>query len=289
MKSIDYAAPQTLQDAIALLAEGSGKSRVLAGGTDVIVQFREGRKDLDILIDIKRIPDLNVMHFDSDKGLALGAGVPCCVVCETPEMKTQYPGLVDAASLVGGTAIQSRATIGGNVCNASPAADTIPALIVYRAVCNIQGPNGDRAVPIESFCTAPGKNVLGEGELLVSFSLPAPVDRTSAHYLRFIPRNEMDIAVVGAAASVTVDGSKKRFLSGSVSLGAVAPTPLFVAEAASILTDSEISDETVEKVCLAAQAAATPISDMRGTARQRKHLCGVLTRRAIQKAIARIE
>jgi carbon-monoxide dehydrogenase medium subunit len=194
---------------------------------------------------------------------------------------------VDAIQLIGGIQIQYRASLGGNLCNASPAADSIPALIVHRAVCVVAGPNGTRSIPVEQFCMAPGKNVLQAGEILLAVSIPQYGSNFGAHYLRFIPRNEMDIAVVGAGASVTLDESKQKFLSARIALGAVAPTPLFVAEAGMFLEGKEINEENIQEAARIAQAAARPISDLRGTAEHRKHLCAVLTQRALEKAIER--
>ena len=287
MKAIDYASPETLAEAVALLSEGNGQARVLAGGTDVIVQVREGMRDLDLLVDIKKIPEVNELSFDPEKGLVLGSAVACCEICDDPDVSAAYPGIIDAASLVGGTAIQNRASLGGNLCNGSPAADTIAPLIVHHAVCRVTGPGGERQVPVEQFCTGPGRTVLEPGEVLVSFQIPAPSSGFGANYLRFIPRNEMDIAVVGTGSSVVLDEAGTTFVSGRVALGAVAPTPLLVEEASQLLAGSPINDETIEQGAEAAQSAARPISDIRGTVEQRKHLSGVLTRRTLQTAIAR--
>ncbi len=287
MKALGYACPETLEEATALLAEYDGRARPLAGGTDIIVQVREGHRDLDLMVDVKRIPQLRQLTHDADQGLVLGAAVPCCEFYEHAEIASLYPGLVDAAELVGGTAIQSRASFGGNLCNSSPAADTIPALIAHQAVCVIAGPGGQREVPVESFCTAPGRNVLGRGELLVSLRIPTPAPNSGAHYLRFIPRNEMDIAVVGAGSSVVLNDAGDTFVSGRVGLGAVAPTPLLVEEAGEVLSGSPVSDAVIDQAAAAAGNAARPISDMRGTIEQRIHLSGVLTRRTLVKAVAR--
>ena len=287
MKAIDYSRPTTLEDALQVLSGANGRVGMLAGGTDIIVQVREARRDLDMLMDVKKIPELNELSYDNQTGLLLGAAVPCTLVYEHPEVAARYPGLVDAASLVGGTAIQNRATFGGNLCNASPAADSVPALIVHHAICQIAGPGGRREVPVEDFCTAPGKTVLQSGELLVSFRIPPPQANFGAHYLRFIPRNEMDIAVVGSGASVVLDGDGNSIVSGRVALGAVAPTPLLVSEASSLLAGSPISAQVVERVEQACREAASPINDIRGTVEHRKHLSGVLARRALEKAIQR--
>jgi carbon-monoxide dehydrogenase medium subunit len=287
LKAFDYAAPRTLAEAAALLAAKGERARILAGGTDLIVQVREGRRDLDLLVDVKNIPEANELTYDPVQGLRLGAAVPCYRIYEHPEIARVYPGLIDAVSLVGGVQIQSRASVGGNLCNASPAADTIPSLIAYEGVCLIAGPEGQREVPVEDFCVAPGKTVLGRGELLVAVRLPVPRKHTGAHYQRFIPRNEMDIAVVGVGVAVVLDEKRGRCMAARVALAAVAPTPLLVPEAGRALVDGNLSDALVEKAAALAQAAARPISDMRGDADYRKHLVGVLTRRTLREAIAR--
>ena len=287
MKAIDYAAPRTVAEAVALLAEKGDRARVLAGGTDIIVQVREGRRDLDLLVDVKYIPEVNELAYDQKQGLRLGAAVPCYRIYEHQEIARAYPGLIDAVSLVGGIQIQSRASVGGNLCNASPAADTIPPVIAYEGVCVVAGPKGTREVPVEKFCTAPGRTVLARGEFLVSLRLPQPKRHSGACYLRFIPRNEMDIAVVGAGVTVTLDESRSRCLAARVALAAVAPTPLLVPEAGAALVDGALSDQLIDRAATLAQQAARPISDMRGDADYRRHLVGVLTRRALRGAVAR--
>jgi len=287
MKDIDYAAPRTLAEAVALLNDKGDRARVLAGGTDIIVQAREHRRDLDLLVDVKNIPEVNELAYDPKKGLRLGAAVPCYRIYEHAEIAKAYPGLIDAVSLVGGIQIQSRASVGGNLCNGSPAADTIPPLIVLEGTCVIAGPKGTRQVPVEKFCTAPGRTVLERGELLVRLELPPPKANSGAHYLRFIPRNEMDIAVAGAAASVTLDDKKTRCVAARIALAAVAPTPLLVPDAAAALVDGAINESLINKAASVAQAAAKPISDMRGDADYRRHLVSVLVKRAIAGAVER--
>ncbi len=284
MHAFDYAAPKTLDEAVQLLA-ADGQARVLNGGTDLLAQLKESQDAPSLVVDIKHVPDLMAYTCDARQGLTLGAGVSCHSINEDSAIRQLYPALLDSSSLIGGTQIQGRASLGGNLCNSSPAADAIPNLIVHEAVARITGPAGDREIPVAEFCTGPGRNVLNPGELLVSLHLPAPVAGFGAAYLRFIPRNEMDIAVVGAGASVVLQGDTIR--KGIVSLGAVAPTPLLVEEAGAALAGQDISDDLLARVGQIAEEAARPISDMRGTIPQRKHLAGVLTRRALQKAIDR--
>ncbi len=288
MRDFSYIAATTIPEAVALLDEKGESARILAGGTDLIVQVREARRDVDWIIDIKSIPEVNALDYTADTGLVLGAAVECYKIYADDAICNAYPGLIDATKIIGGTAIQGRAAVGGNLCNASPAADGIPPLIVLNATCVIAGPNGERELPVEEFCTAPGQTVLEKGEMLVSIKVPAPESNSSSYYLRFIPRNEMDIAVVGAGASVVLDDTKQRIISARVGLAAVAPTPLFAEEASALLAGREVSDAAIDEAAEAAQAIARPISDMRGTAEQRTHLVGVLTRRALNGAIQRV-
>ncbi len=290
MRAFEYVPAKTVAEATSLLAEKGDQAKPLAGGTDLIVMVRENRRQLERMVDIKDLPETNVLSYSPDTGLDLGAAVPCHKIYADDAISAAYPGLIDAAKIIGGTAIQGRASVGGNLCNASPAADTIPPLIVLGAICVITGPNGStREVPVEQFCTAPGQSVLETGELLVSLKIPAPPTNSSSFYLRFIPRNEMDIAVVGAGASVVLDDTKTAIVSARIGLAAVAPTPLLAEEAGASLAGKEISDEAINVAAEAAQAIASPISDMRGTAEQRTHLVGVLTRRALNGAIQRVK
>lgn len=286
MKDFDYAAPAALADAVAILNKHGDRAKILAGGTDIIVQLREHRREADVLLDVKRVPELNVLTLDKS-GLTVGAAVPCYKIYENKEIARLYPGLVDSASLIGGTQIQSRASLGGNLCNASPAADSIPPMIALEGVCVIAGPSGTRELPVEKFCTGPGRNALAKGELLVSLKFPAPKPNSGAAYLRFIPRNEMDIAVAGAGVSVVLDAAKSKCTSARIALAAVAPTPLLVPEAGAALVDGALNDALIAKAAAAAQAAAKPISDMRAQADYRKHLVGVLVKRALAVAIER--
>ena len=285
MKWIDYARPETLDEAVGLLAEHGDGARVLAGGTDLLVHLRAGALSPDLVVDGKGIAELNELSYSPDCGLTLGAAVPCYRVYQDEEISAAYPGLIDAASLIGGTQIQGRASFGGNLCNAVPSADSIPAMIAHNGTCVIAGPNGTREVAVEDFCTAPRQNVLGANELLVSINFPAPQAGFGARYIRFIPRNEMDIAVAGAGVSVQL--SNGTVSSARVALAAVAPTPLLVAEAAAALEGNAPSAENIQAAAEAAREAARPITDMRGTVEFRKHLCEVLTRRALTTAVER--
>lgn len=287
MQDFEYVLPRTVAEAVTLLADKGEQARILAGGTDILVQMRAGRRRVERLVDIKEVPEVNQLSYSPNEGLQLGSAVPCYRIYQDETVSRNYPGLIDAAAMIGGIQIQGRASVGGNLCNAAPSADCVPPLIVLNAICVIAGPNGTREVPVEDFCKAPGQNVLEDGELLVSLRIPPPEKAFGAHYLRFIPRNEMDIAVAGVGSSVVLDGDGKSIVSGRIALASVAPTPLLVEEAGAAMNGREITEETIEDAAQAAMAAARPISDMRGTIRQRRHLVGVLTRRTLRGAIER--
>jgi carbon-monoxide dehydrogenase medium subunit len=287
LQDFEYIAVHNVEEAVEYLSRDGQRARVLAGGTDLLVQLRERRTRADLLVDIKTVPEVNALEYDPACGLRLGAAVPCFRIWNHAEIARAYPGLVDALSLLGGIQIQGRASIGGNLCNASPAADTIPALIVHGATCRIAGPHGYREVPVEAFCTAPGQTVLRRGEFLVSVQAPPPPAGFGAHYLRFIPRNEMDIAVVGCGAAVVLDEAGERIQSARLALGAVAPTPLYLPEIGEYLAGRRVSEEAIAEAAGMARQAARPIDDVRGTVAQRRHLSGVLASRALHKAIER--
>ncbi len=287
MEWIDFEAPNTLSEAVSILASKGDRARVIAGGTDLLVQLRGGRRSVDVVVDIKGIPELNELSYDSQNGLTLGAAVPCYRIYQDEEIAAAYPGLMDAATLIGGIQIQGRASIGGNLCNSAPSGDSIPPVIVLGGMCNIAGPNGTRQVSSEDFCTGPGRNVLQDNELLVSISIPAPQAHSGANYLRFIPRNEMDIAVAGVGSSVVLDASGQNFVSARIALASVAPIPVLCTDAANSLAGKPVSDEAIQEASDKAIEASSPISDMRGTIRQRRHLVGVLTRRTLNNAVQR--
>jgi carbon-monoxide dehydrogenase medium subunit len=283
----DYVAPSTVDDAVGVLAQHGAAACVLAGGTDIIIQERERRRRVGMMVDVKKIAELREITHTGDGGLRIGAAAPCAQIYRDAEIRRRFPALIESASLIGGIQIQSRASLGGNLCNSSPAADSIPTLIVLGATCEIAGSGGRRTVPVESFCTGPGQNVLKPGELLVALIFPAPAAHSGAAFERFIPRNEMDIAVANAAASVTLSADGSRFESARVAVGAVAPTPLLVAGAAEALAGHAVGADAIARAADAARAAATPITDMRGSIEQRKHLAGVLVTRVLNKAVER--
>ena len=287
MHAIDYVAPKSIQEAVELMASKGDQARAMAGGTDLLVQLRGGRRTSEVVVDIKDISELNQLTYDSQKGLTIGAAVPCYKIYQDDQIAGLYPGLVDSASLIGSIQIQGRASIGGNLCNSAPSADGIPALIALGAVANVAGPNGNREIAVEEFCCGPGQNVLGSGEILVSVSIAAPQDNSGAAYLRFIPRNEMDIAVAGVGASVLLDSSGQNFVSARIALASVAPTPVFSKAAGDSLAGKPVSDDSINEAAEKAMGDAKPITDMRGTIKQRTHLIGVLTRRTLDNAIKR--
>lgn len=287
MKDFEYEAPLSVDEAVRVLAEHGSGAKVLAGGTDLLVHLREGIREADFVVDVKKIPELMEVSFDSRNRLRLGAAVPCHRIHSDARIVEAYPSLTDAARIIGGWQIQSRASVGGNLCNSSPSADAVPPLIVEGATCTIAGPTGRRSMPVARFCTGPGENDLGPGELLVSFELPPQEDRSGSNYLRFIPRNEMDIAVAGAAAWVRLDASEKTIEEARIALAAVAPTPVVATEAEGWLAGKPAAEESLRHAGELAKKAAKPISDLRAPAEYRLHLVGVLTRRALAGAISR--
>tara|TARA_Y100000588_G_scaffold55363_1_gene52869 strand:+ start:3593 stop:4468 length:876 start_codon:yes stop_codon:yes gene_type:complete len=288
MGAYEYAAPKSVEDAVKLLDEADRegiRTQILAGGTDVLVQMRSVDNEPRTLVDIKHITETQRLDIGSDK-IFIGAAIPSAQLNENAELKSILPGLIEAADLIGSTQIQGRASIGGNLCNSSPAGDTIPALIANAAVCVIAGPNGQREVAVEEFVTGVGQNCLGANEILLGLTISRPSDRTGDAYLRFIPRTEMDIAVAGAGVSVTLD-SDGKCTAARVGIGAVAITALNVPEAASALVGSKVDASALEAAAEACSNAAKPITDKRGTVEYRKKVVGVLCKRAGAIALER--
>ena len=281
MGSFAYAAPTSVAEATALLAEhanGKGRAQVLAGGTDLLVQLRTVDREPRTIVDIKKLEEANRLEIGAEETF-IGAALPSAVLNEHEELKKRFPGLLEAADLIGSTQIQGRATIGGNLCNASPAGDSIPAMIANGASCVIAGPDGERRIPVEDFVVGVGRNALEAGELLLGLALPNPGPRTGDAYLRFIPRTEMDIAVAGCGVRVDVDEAG-TCTAARVAIGAVAPTALLVPAAAEALVGSALDDAALRAAGAACTAAASPISDKRGTAEYRRKVVAVLCRRA---------
>jgi carbon-monoxide dehydrogenase medium subunit len=284
LEPIRFEAPRSLDEAVRMLVAGGEKARVLAGGTDLLVQMRTGRAAPQLIVDVKRIPELIEVR-EEGGGLSIGAAACSARVREHPVLRANWPGVAEAIHLIGSEQIQGRASVGGNLCNGSPAADTAPALIAVGARCLIQGPKGKREIPVEEFLISPGRTALGPGELLVRLLLP-PADGGRDAYLRLIPRTEMDIAVVGAGVRVKLDrdGACRE---ARVALGAVAPRPVVVPAAAEALVGSRIDDAALTRAAAAASAACDPIDDKRGTIDYRRKVAGVLTRRAATIAAQR--
>ena len=286
MRDFDYEAPTSVADAVGLLAKSNGSARPLAGGTDLIDHVRTGRLSTDLIVDLKKIPELMVLELN-DSGFRLGAAVPCYQIYEHPGIVEKYSAIADSSNIIGGMQIQNRASVGGNLANAGAAADSTPALIALDATVVISGPSGTKEVPVDQFCTGPGQNILEPGEIIVELKFPPRLPHSGSHYRRFIPRNEMDIAVVGVAASVVLDESGENFVSARIGLGAVAAKPFYAEEASNALAGQPVNDETIQKAAAAAKAVVHPITDMRGTQEFRTHVTGVLTERVIKKAVER--
>ncbi|HEY3846218.1 MAG TPA: xanthine dehydrogenase family protein subunit M [Acetobacteraceae bacterium] len=285
MPTLNYAAPTSVDDAVKLLAGASGLAKVLSGGTDLLVQLRSGRLRPDLIVDTKKIPGIMSIREEAG-GFVIGAATPGAVVEAHPGLNKAWPGVVEALDLIGSTQIQGRASLAGNLCNASPAADSVPALYAAAAIAVIVGPNGRREIPVEQVPTGPGRTSLAKGEFILEFKLPPRPPRSSDAYLRFIPRTEMDIAVVGCGISVTLDAGG-TCTAARVSLGAVAPTVLLVQPAADALIGHKLDDATLARLDAAAQAACKPIDDKRGTIVYRTKVAGVLARRVAAIAFDR--
>ena len=285
MPSLSFTSPKTVDEAIRALAGASGLAKPLAGGTDLLVQLRSGRLRPDLIVDTKGIPELIGIR-EENGAFVVGASTPGVMLSEHEALTHAWPGIVEGVDLIGSQQIQGRASLAGNLCNASPAADSVPAMITARVTAVIAGPNGRREAPVEAIVTGPGQTSLGKGEFIVEFRIPKPRPKQCDAYLRFIPRTEMDIAVVGCAVNVTLDASGVC-TDARVSLGAVAPTQLVVDEAAQALIGHRLDADTLSKLDAAAGRACRPINDKRGTIEYRIKVAGVLARRAAAIAFER--
>ncbi len=285
MNGLRYEAPSSVDEAAAMLAGASGESRVLAGGSDLLVQLRAGLIAPELIVDVKKIDEMMTVSVN-DGAYTIGAAVCSAQLREDADLYAMWPGVIEAMDLVGSTQVQGRASLGGNLCNASPAADSVPAMIAAGAVCTVAGPNGRRDVPVEDICTGPGETSLAKGEIVVTINLPKRAPRSGDAYLRFIPRTEMDIAVVGAGVCLTLDEGG-TCTAARVALGAVAARALLVQEAADALIGSKVDDAAMANLDAAAQAACKPINDKRGTIEFRTKVAGVMARRAAAIALKR--
>jgi CO/xanthine dehydrogenase FAD-binding subunit len=285
MSELRYEAPKTLEAAVALLAGAQGLARVLAGGSDLLIQMRGGRVEPELLVDLKGIAEMKSIVAENG-GFRFGAAVSCMELVEHQAFARAWPGVTEAIKLIGSIQIKGRASVGGNVCNASPAADSVPALIAAGAIATVVGPKGRREVKVEDIAAGPGKTTLTKGEIVASFLLPSRPPRSGDAYLRFTPRTEMDIAVVGAGVNLTLD-EKGVCSAARVSLGAVAERALLVPEVAATLIGTKVDAAALERLQAAASAACKPIDDKRGTKEYRIKVAGVMARRAAEIALAR--
>lgn len=285
MTEIHYLAPKTLDEAVQAFAAAQGAARIMAGGTDLLVQMRAGIRMPGTIIDIKKIPALTAIEDLGGGAFRIGAAVSGAVLAEHEGFRKAWPGVLEAINLIGSKQVQGRASPGGNLCNASPAGDSVPAMVAAGALVTIQGPNGTRELPVEAVPAGPGRTNLGPGEILVSFTLPKRPKGSADAYLRMIPRTEMDIAVVGLAVNLTMEGGVVT--AARVGLGAVAPTVLLVEDAGKALVGSRLEDAALEKAAEACRAACKPINDKRGTIAYRTKVAGVLLKRVAAIAAQR--
>jgi carbon-monoxide dehydrogenase medium subunit len=276
MTDIQYVAPRTLDEAVGAFAAAQG-ARILAGGTDLLVQMRAGVVKPALIVDIKKIAEMTTITETADGGFRVGAAVSGAALADHPRFGQVWPGVLEAINLIGSTQVQGRATPGGNLCNSSPAGDSVPAMIAAAAVVTVQGPNGRRTLPVEAVPAGPGRTTLAPGEIVVGFTLPPRAPGSSDAYLRMIPRTEMDIAVVGIGVSLTLAGGVVT--AARVGLGAVAPTVLLVEDAARALIGSTLDEAALEAAAAACRAACRPIDDKRGTIVYRIKVAGVLLKR----------
>jgi aerobic carbon-monoxide dehydrogenase medium subunit len=287
MTEIRYLAPHTLDEAIGAFAAAGSAARILAGGTDLLVQMRAGIVRPGLIVDIKKIAELTAIEETADGGFRIGAAVSGMALSEHPRFRKVWPGVLEAINLIGSKQVQGRASAGGNLCNGSPAGDSVPAMVAAAAIVTVQGPNGRREIKVEQFPAGPGRTHLQPGEILISFALPPRPPGSSDAYLRMIPRTEMDIAVVGCGVSLTLkDGV---CTAARVGLGAVAPTVLLVEPAADALIGSRLDDAALAKAAAACSAACRPIDDKRGTIVYRTKVAGVLLKRTAAIAAKRAQ
>lgn len=289
MRPFDFVRPNSLDEALAILANSDGLVKPLAGGTDLIDQMKTGRCRPEVVLDIKDIPETQRLEYVPGEGLHIGAAVSCTKVAAYEGTTLNYPAIAEATSLIGGIQIQNRASVGGNICNGSPSADAVPSLLCYEGMAIIIGPSGRRTVPLEEFFLGPGKTVLEKTEMLLEVILPVPQINTVSRYLRFIPREEMDIAVAGVGSLLTVDSATGRCRRARVSLAAVAPTPIRAKATESLLEGELLTPELIREAERSAAEATNPITDVRGSGAYRRELVKVLLRRTLNSCLEDLE
>ena len=287
MSETQYLAPKTIDEAVKAHSAAKGSARFLAGGTDLLVQIKSGIKKPNLVIDIKKIVELNSINEISENEFKVGSAVSGANLNRNKKFADLWPGVLEAFRLIGSEQIQGRASLGGNLCNGSPAGDSVPALVAAKCTVTITGPNGSKDIAIEKFHTGPGKTILENGEMLVSINFPKRNINSADAYLRMTPRTEMDIAVVGCSVNITMD--KGLCTDARVSLGAVAPTVLLIEEAAKIMIGTDLNSDILDKVSKLCSDACNPINDKRGTIDYRTKVAGVLFKRAALIAIDRIK
>jgi CO/xanthine dehydrogenase FAD-binding subunit len=284
MEDFVYSAPASLAEALSLLKKGGKAVKLLAGGTDLIIQLKDKKVNPGTLIDIKKIPELNRLELDSAKTLHIGAAVPLSDIIAFPPVRQYFGILYQGCSIIGAERIRNRATMGGNICNAAPSADSAPALMCLGARAIVAGKKGYRVIPIESFFRGPGQTSLGADELLVEIEIPDPPAHSAGYYMRLTPREEMDIAVVGAGSFLVRAARGKECREARIALGAVGPTPVRVTEAETFLKGKVLDSDTIEKASEIAAKSASPISDVRGSSEYRREIVKVLVRHTLQKS-----
>jgi carbon-monoxide dehydrogenase medium subunit len=290
VRRFDYYAPTNLREAVEILFQHGDGGRPLAGGTDLVVQLKEGGHKFprpSYLVSLRRIPELRGIHFSETEGLRIGAATTLMEVARSPVVRQRYPIIVDGAALVGSIQTMNMGTIGGNLCNAAPSADTAPPLLVSRAQVRLVGPSGERVLPLEEFFLGPGQTVLGPAEMLTEVQVPTPPPHSGGIYVRHTPRQRMDIAVVGVGVLVSLDDASSTFREVRIALGAVAPTPILAREAGASLAGQPVSDKATARAARLAASEAKPISDVRGSAAFRRELVRVMTERYLRVAIER--
>ncbi|MDA0263936.1 MAG: xanthine dehydrogenase family protein subunit M [Chloroflexi bacterium] len=285
MKRFEYLEPRTLRQAISMLQRHGENARIVAGSTDFLVRWRAGFWNPEQVINIQRVAGLGRITFSARNGLRIGALVTIRTLEQDTVVRRRYPALAAAAASFAGVQVRNLATAGGNICNASPSGDIIPALLVFGGECRIAGPDGERLVALDQFFTGPGRTVLQTGEILAEVRVPPTPANTGSHYIKHSPRGAMDIATVGAAALITLDDKTGACSDAKIALGAVAPTPVRAYAAEDILRGQQVTPQIIQAAAAAAEAGVKPIDDIRGSAAHRKEMVGVLTRRTLEQAL----